>query len=240
MQDSERLTTGRSEIARKSYNRLSRWYDLLSSVFESSLRNSALKLVDAKEGETMLDIGFGTGHSIIALARLVGRSGMVYGIDISDGMWRIANDRVRKSGLNDRVYLERGDAMQLPFKDELFDAIFMSFTLELFHSTEIPAVLNQCRRVLKNDGRICVASLSKKQGPGLMVRLYLRAHQRFPGIVDCRPIYVQDDLEEAGFLTSKSIRIKKLGLPVEIVLSKKSGGVPAQSEPATAELQPTA
>ncbi|MFA5055194.1 MAG: class I SAM-dependent methyltransferase [Dehalococcoidia bacterium] len=240
MQEDERRKTERGEVARKSYNRLSRWYDLLSNGFESSLRSSALKLIDAKEGETLLEIGFGTGHCIVALARSVGRSGMVYGIDISDGMWRIANGRVRKSGLNDRVYLERGDAMQLPFKDELFDAVFMSFTVELFHSTEIPAVLSQCRRVLKNDGRICVASLSKKEEPGFMIKLYLWAHHKFPGIVDCRPIYVQDDLEEAGFLTSKSIRIKKLGLPVEIVLAKKSGAVPAQSEPAAAELQPTA
>ena len=77
MQDSERLTTGRSEIARKSYNRLSRWYDLLSSSFEKSVRNSGLKLVGAKEGETILEIGFGTGHCIVALAKAIGRSGMV-------------------------------------------------------------------------------------------------------------------------------------------------------------------
>jgi len=238
MKDEFAPGTERGEAARRSYNRLSRWYDLLSNGFESSLRNSGLKLLDAREGETILEIGFGTGNCIVALARSVGRSGMVYGIDISDGMLRIANGRVRKSGLNDRVYLERGDALRLPFKEDFFDAVFMSFTLELFHSTEIPAVLDQCRRVLKRESRICVVSLSRKEEPGRIIRLYLNAHRRFPGLVDCRPIYAQDDLEEAGFLTLQSTHMKKLGLPVDIVLAKKSGGVPADNELASAELQP--
>lgn len=238
MQDNEMRKTGRSEIARKSYNRMSRWYDLLSDRFEKSFRNSGIELIGAREGENILEVGFGTGHCIVALAKTVGGSGMVYGIDISDGMLRIANSKMRKAGLTEKVHLERGDAMQLPFKDEFFDTIFMSFTLELFHSTEIPAVLSQCRRVLKKDGRICVVSLSKKEESGFMIKLYLWAHRKFPSLIDCRPIYVQDDLEEAGFLTLKSTQLKKLGLPVEIVLARKSGSVPANAEPIAAELQP--
>jgi len=155
-------------------------------------------------------------------------------------MLRIANSRVRKAGLTERVYMERGDSLQLPFKEEFFDAVFLSFTLELFHSTEIPALLEQCRRVLKKDGHICVMSLSRKEEPGLMIKLYLWAHHKFPGLIDCRPIYVQDDLEEAGFLTLESIRMKQLGLPVEIVLARKSGGVPSSDEPVAIELQSAA
>jgi demethylmenaquinone methyltransferase/2-methoxy-6-polyprenyl-1,4-benzoquinol methylase len=235
---SEFPSTGRSETARKSYNRMSRWYDLLSNRFEKKFRNMGLELLDAKEDETLLEIGFGTGHSIVALARAVGGTGMVYGIDISDGMLQIAKNRVLKAGLTEATHLERGDAMLLPFKEEFFDAIFMSFTLELFHSTEIPVVLGQCRRVLKKDGRICVVSLSKKEQPGFMIKLYLWAHHRFPGLIDCRPIYIQDDMEEAGFLTTEAKKTKTLGFPVEIVLSRKSGGVPASAEPMAIELQP--
>jgi len=233
-------STGRSETARVSYNRMSRWYDLLSNRFERKFRDTGISMIEATGGETILEIGFGTGHSIVALARAVGGSGMVYGIDISDGMLQIAKDRVRKEGLTETAHLERGEAMQLPFKEELFDAIFMSFTLELFHSTEIPTVLSQCRRVLKKGGRICVVSLSKKEQPGFMIKLYLWAHHRFPGLIDCRPIYVQDDLEEAGFLTTEARKIKALGFPVEIVLARKSGGVPAGAEPVAIELQPAA
>lgn len=227
----------RSEAARRSYNRLSPCYDLLSTWFERGFRNSGLKLLGARKDETILEIGFGTGHCLVALAGAASSSGKVYGIDISDRMLRIAKNRVQRAGLANRVHLERGDAMQLPFKEEFFDAVFMSFTMELFHSTEIPILLSQCRRVLKHDGRICVVSLSKKEASGFIVKLYLWAHNRFPGAIDCRPIYVQDDLEEAGFRTEEIFRRKKLGLPVEIVLAKKSEGVPANSEPVAEELQ---
>jgi len=240
MQEEVGRVTRQSETARKSYNRMSRWYDLLSNRFESKFRDIGINAIEATGGETLLEIGFGTGHCIVALAKSIGSTGMVYGIDISDGMLQIANNRVRKAGLTEAAHLERGDAMQLPFKEELFDAIFMSFTLELFHSTEIPTVLSQCHRILKKGGRICVVSLSKKEQPGLMIKLYLWAHHKFPGLIDCRPIYVQDDLEEAGFLTMKSTQVKKLGLPVEIVLARKSGGVPANTEAVAIELQPAA
>jgi ubiquinone/menaquinone biosynthesis C-methylase UbiE len=233
-------STGRSETARVSYNRMSRWYDLLSNRFESKFRGIGINMLDATGGENILEIGFGTGHCIVALARAVGDTGMVYGIDISDGMLQIAKNRVIKAGLTEAAHLERGDAMQLPFKEEFFDAIFMSFTLELFHSTEIPVVLSQCRRVLKKDGRICVVSLSKKEEPGFMIKLYLWAHHRVPGLIDCRPIYVQDDLEEVGFLTTEAKKIKAMGFPIEIVLARKSGGVPANAEPIAIEQQPAA
>ena len=233
----ESLGMQQSEAARISYNRLSHWYDLLSIWFETGFRNNGFRLLDVKEDETVLEIGFGTGHCITSLARAVGDSGMVYGIDISDGMLHRANNRVSKAGLSKTVHLERGDAMQLPFKEEFFDAIFMSFTLELFHSTEIPIVLSQCRRVLKQGGRICVVSLSKKEKAGFIIKLYLWAHHRFPSLIDCHPIYVQDDLEEAAFLTIESTQVKKLGLPVEIILARKSGGIPAKAEPMAEELQ---
>ena len=230
-------STGRSETARKSYNRMSRWYDLLSNRFESKFRDIGINMLDATGVETVLEIGFGTGHSIIALAKAVGSTGMVYGIDISDGMLQITKNRVRKAGLAETAHLERGDAMQLPFKEEFFDAIFMSFTLELFNAMEILAVLSQCRRVLKKGGRICVVALSNSEQPGSMARLYLWTHHKFPGLCDCRPIYVQAVLKEAGFLIGQSSERKLMGLPIEIALARKSGGVPAKDEPMAEELQ---
>jgi ubiquinone/menaquinone biosynthesis C-methylase UbiE len=95
------------------------------------------------------------------LAQAVGDTGKVYGLDLSEGMRNVAQARIEKAGLADRVDLHLGDAVQLPFESDSFDAVSMSSVLELFGTPEIPFVLRQCRRVLHVGGRICVVSLSK-------------------------------------------------------------------------------
>jgi ubiquinone/menaquinone biosynthesis C-methylase UbiE len=215
-----RVTRSKQE-ARASYDRMSRWYDMLSGRFESIYRETGLRKLSAREGEMVLEVGFGTGHCILALAQAVGDKGKVYGIDISEGMCNIALSRIKKSGLTERVELHCGDATHLPFKANCFDAVFMSFALELFDTPEIPLILDECRRVLRSDGRICVVSMSKKAKYGVMVKLYEWFHRRFPSFVDCRPIFVQKALEREGFRIQDASEMSMWGLPVEIVLARK-------------------
>jgi demethylmenaquinone methyltransferase/2-methoxy-6-polyprenyl-1,4-benzoquinol methylase len=176
----------------------------------------------ASKGEVVLEIGYGTGKSVLALARSVGETGHVYGLDLSEGMHRVSSDRVDHAGLSERVDLRCGDAVELPFEDEIFDAVFTSFTLELFDTPEIPIVLQECYRVLRSGDRIVVVSMSKKKDHSMAVRLYEWAHERFPNHVDCRPIYVAESLLDAGFQVSERIEMKMWGLPVDAVLAKKA------------------
>jgi demethylmenaquinone methyltransferase/2-methoxy-6-polyprenyl-1,4-benzoquinol methylase len=132
-----------------------------------------------------------------------------------------ARKRLERKGLAGRVELTRGDAVNLPYKDSFFDGVFMSFTLELFDSPEIPVVLGECMRVLKEGGRICVASMSDQGKNGLMMKLYLWSHGRFPRFVDCRPIFARKFVEDAGFGIEGYEIMSMWGLPVEIVLGSK-------------------
>jgi ubiquinone/menaquinone biosynthesis C-methylase UbiE len=205
--------------ARTSYNKLSRWYDLVSGSSEKKYRDVGLQKLAARPGERALEIGFGTGHCILALAEAVGAEGKVCGIDLSEGMLGIAQARIDGAGLQDRVDLRAGDALHLPFGPGSFDGVFMSFTLELFDTPEIPQVLEQCRTALKPGGRLAVVSLVKK--PGTAVRIYEWFHERMPAAVDCRPIHAQADLEAAGFELREATPMSMWGLPVEIILSLK-------------------
>jgi demethylmenaquinone methyltransferase/2-methoxy-6-polyprenyl-1,4-benzoquinol methylase len=210
------------EAARASYNRLSRWYDVIAGSTEKKYRDWGLEKLSARPGEKILEIGFGTGHCLVALAKAVGPSGRVAGVDISDGMLAMARERLQAEGLSDRVDLYLGDAAKLDFIESgSLDGVFMSFTLELFDNPEIPRVLQECHRILKSGGRLAVVSMTKTNPPGVAVRMYEWFHEKMPNYADCRPIFARQAIEQSGF-TIQDVSVSSMwGLPVEIVLGRK-------------------
>ena len=211
------------EDARTSYNRLSRWYDVIAGSTEKKYRDWGLEKLSAQPGEKILEIGFGTGHCLVSLAKAVGQAGKVIGLDISDGMLSIARERLQKEGLSDCVDLHLGDAEKLDFIEAgTLDGVFMSFTLELFDNPEIPRVLQECHRILRPGGRLAVVSMTKTNPPGVAVRMYEWFHEYMPNYADCRPIFARQSIEQNGFAIQDVSVSSMWGLPVEIVLGKKS------------------
>lgn len=209
-----------SSDARHAYNRLSRWYDLLAGGSEGPLRELGLSLLDVKCGERVLEIGYGTGHALVALAQAVGPAGSVVGLDISDGMARVAADRLSSADHRDRVLLCLANGVYHCVAGQTVDAVFLSFTLELFDTPEIPRVLENCYQVLRSEGRICVVSLVKDDdGDGIPVRVYEWAHRRWPQWVDCRPIPLRQILTSAGLHITDAVRRRMWGLPVDVVVA---------------------
>jgi len=202
------------------YDKISKVYDLLSEHTEGSVREAGLRMLAPQPGETVLEIGFGTGHALVWLACAVGHSGKVHGIDLSDGMMAVTEALLRHEGIADRVALRTGDATGLPYPADSMDAVFMSFTLELFDTLEIPVVLAQCRRVLKTGGRIVVVGMSKEGEHGLVYEAYEWTHRHFPNFVDCRPILVSRAVADAGFLVSEKQHVQ-IWVPMEIVRGEK-------------------
>jgi demethylmenaquinone methyltransferase/2-methoxy-6-polyprenyl-1,4-benzoquinol methylase len=135
-------------------------------------------------------------------------------------MCELANREVSRHELADRVELTCGDAERLPYPDQSLDGVFMSFTLELFDTPEIPSVLAECRRVLAPGGRIAVVAVSKNGKADLVVKAFEWTHRHFPNLMDCRPIYVQAALEAAGF-TIERAETRHMWVPVEIVLGRR-------------------
>ncbi len=210
------------EEAKQFYNRISKLYEFVAGVFERKYAEMALERLAVKNGEIVLEIGFGCGHCLKRIAQSVGNKGKAYGIDISPGMLEVAKKRLEKARLIDRVELYCGDAAKLPYDDNTFNAAFMSFTLELFDTPEIPQVLRETKRVLKPDGRLGVVSISKSYGEPTVLRLYEWTHKKWPKYVDCRPIYVEKSLRDAGYEIRSKEKVRLLGLPGEIVIATKA------------------
>ncbi|HEX5082719.1 MAG TPA: class I SAM-dependent methyltransferase [Blastocatellia bacterium] len=206
---------------RAFYNKISRVYDLLADHSEEPVRRAGLEKLNARHGEKVLEIGFGTGHCLISLARAVGPTGKVYGVDLSDEMLKVALENLDKEGLADRVELICEDAEKLPYAAETLDAIFMCFTLELFDTPEIPKVLAECRRALRPGGRIVVVGVSKEGEGGVILQVFEWTHKHFPNLMDCRPIFVRNALEAAGFRI-ENVENRTMWVPVEIALAFKA------------------
>jgi ubiquinone/menaquinone biosynthesis C-methylase UbiE len=203
---------------RAYYNKIAKVYDLLAERSEQPMRDAALEKLAAAPGEQVLEIGFGTGHTLATLARTVGPGGKVFGIDLSDHMVAMTRELLQKEGLGDRAELQCGDAEHLPHPDGSLDAVLMIFTLELFDTPAIPRVLAECRRVLRPGGRIVVAGISKEGKQGLVIKAFEWTHRHFPNLMDCRPIYVRRALESAGFRI-QDVAIEHMWVPVEIALA---------------------
>jgi demethylmenaquinone methyltransferase/2-methoxy-6-polyprenyl-1,4-benzoquinol methylase len=206
---------------RAFYDKISGVYDLLAEHSEGPVRQTGLDLLALTLGERVLEIGYGTGHCLVQIAEAVGPEGKVFGIDLSEGMRAQARDRVEKEHLIDRVELSCGDATHLPYPDGSMDAVFMSFTLELFDTPEIPQVLDGCARVLRPGGRIGVVAITKEGKEGFAVEAYEWTHQHFPNLLDCRPIFVRRALEDAGF-SIRNATIANMWVPVEVVVGAKA------------------
>lgn len=116
-------------------------------------RQHLLHALAPREGDHLLDVGCGIGHMTIALAHLVGNTGMVTGIDRSRTMIDEARRRLRLRG-DLPIAFRVEDAHWLSFADLSFDAALVVSTLVYVRQPR--QVLSEIRRVLKPGGRIAL------------------------------------------------------------------------------------
>ncbi|MFJ2621345.1 demethylmenaquinone methyltransferase [Glutamicibacter sp. NPDC087344] len=135
------------------FDKLAPRYDLLNTLMTGGIVNYWRKItteaIAPKPGERILDLAAGTGTSSMPLAKAGAK---VTACDMSTGM--LEEGRKRYPEL-DFVY---GDAHELPFEDDTFDAVTISYGLRNIDDTE--KALSELRRVTKPGGRIVVAEFS--------------------------------------------------------------------------------
>lgn len=209
-----------------TYDRIATLYDRVVARLEAATRSQALWTLGPSACERILELGCGGGHALVEIADAVGPDGRAVGLDASAGMLNRARDRVENcsgGGGSDAV-LTLGDARELPFQNDAFDGVYVAETLELFSADEMTSVLDECRRVLRPDGRLVVASMDRAGWEDTaFVRGYEWVYRNLPGYasVGCRPIYVEEVVADAGFQVERSEGIVPAALwPIRIVRAR--------------------
>lgn len=220
--EASRVTLSIDEI-RRLYDLLSPVYDFFTR-YEAAARKKALEITATGKGFRVLEVGFGTGKLLLEFARKVGETGQVCGLDISSRMVNRARKNVESQNLIEKVDLVIGDVNNTPFLNSTFDVVLSSYLLDLVDTPNIPTVLGEFERVLRQGGRLVLVSLSKGQRWFDNMKLYEWIYARSPSLFGgCRPILLEPQLKQLSFknVNRELIHAGYL-MPTEIVWADKS------------------
>jgi SAM-dependent methyltransferase len=150
--------TNIEEAVKESYGK--RWASLKAtkaaqSESQASMRSAHEALLEELrpfEGMTVLDIGSGSGETVLAIAEKVGSTGKSVGIDFSPDGIKLARENAKKRGLEKIAEFHQAHAVELPFPDNTFDAVISECVVCLIQDKQ--KVLNEKARVLRSGGRV--------------------------------------------------------------------------------------
>lgn len=124
------------------------------------LRQFGLQIMEPRQGDRILEIGFGGGRFISALMTRVGE-GTVCGIDISRDMVNVASRRNRKWIERGNLELQQASVQHIPYEDGFFDVAYTANTIYFWPNPE--QNLREVKRVLAEGGRFLCAMRLKHQ-----------------------------------------------------------------------------
>ena len=151
---------GKKEQVTQMFDTISGNYDGLNRVISFGIdikwRKKVLELVSAKNPENILDIATGTGDLAILLAKTNAKK--IVGLDISSGMLEVGIEKIKTKKLENIIDMVIGDSENLPFPDNHFDAITVSFGIRNFETLD--KGLAEILRVLKPKGIFVILETS--------------------------------------------------------------------------------
>lgn len=143
---------GKKEQVAKMFDNISENYDGLNRVISFGIdvkwRKKVIQIIGENKPKTLLDIATGTGDLAIMMAEL--KPEKIVGLDISEGMLEVGKQKVAAKKLDGLIDMVLGDSENIPFDDNYFDAITVSFGVRNFENLD--KGLQEILRVLKPRG----------------------------------------------------------------------------------------
>ncbi|OXM16647.1 demethylmenaquinone methyltransferase [Paenibacillus herberti] len=132
--------------------------DLLSFRQHKAWRKFTMRKMNVRPGETAIDLCCGTCDWTLAIAKASG-NGKIIGLDFSQAMLDVGQNKVNQEKLGDQITLVQGNAMVLPYPDNSFDYATIGFGLR--NVPDLHQVLREMKRVVKPGGKVVCLELSK-------------------------------------------------------------------------------
>jgi cyclopropane fatty-acyl-phospholipid synthase-like methyltransferase len=188
------------------YDRRSQTYDDNESLIQICHR--LLEYAQVEVGQTILDIGTGTGHLAIALAQIVGDKGRVIGIDISPRMLEQARIKVDELRFKN-IELQLADAEALDYPINTFDRILCANTFPWLEDKE--ATLRLWHQFLKPGGQISIHTPADTAYIGAVIlrRVFakhgisLEASNRLGSVEQCQNLFANAGFESIEIETEQ-------------------------------------
>lgn len=165
----EQVTPYNSEASKKSqvedmFDNIAPKYDLLNHVLSMKIdvlwRNRLVKWMSEDHPKEVLDVATGTGDLAVTVQK--GTEANVVGLDLSQQMLNVGDIKIKKLKLDGKISLQKGDAENLPFEDNRFDAVSVAFGVRNFEN--LTKGLAEMRRVVKEGKSVYILEFSKVEG----------------------------------------------------------------------------
>ncbi len=204
------------EKVRSVYNGMARIYDLWGANMEGHARKRGIELAQVQDGECVLDVATGTGLILAELARQ-NPHGLNAGIDISEGMFAKAQEKLSRMGA--QVELKIGSAFEIPYPDHTFDLLTNGYMFDLMPFDAMPKILAEFRRVLKPTGRLILINMTIGERFGSQI--YEGIYKLAPALMGgCRGVQMVELLRQTSFGILTREYHQQMLFPSEITLAK--------------------
>ena len=155
---------GKKKEVEDMFDNIAPKYDLLNHVLSMKIdvlwRNTLVKWMNADQPKEVLDVATGTGDLAIAVQK--GTGAKIVGLDLSQQMLNVGIEKIKKISLTDQIEMIKGDAENLPFESNKFDAVSVAFGVRNFENLE--KGLDELKRVVKEGKSVYILEFSKVEG----------------------------------------------------------------------------
>lgn len=223
---------GKKKEVEDMFDNIAPKYDLLNHVLSMKIdvlwRNTLVKWMNADQPKEVLDVATGTGDLAIAVQK--GTGAKIVGLDLSQQMLNVGIEKIKKISLTGQIEMIKGDAENLPFESNKFDAVSVAFGVRNFENLE--KGLAELKRVVKDEKSVYILEFSKVEGflapfymfyfknilpqIGKLVSKDNRAYTYLPDSVNAFPFgeKMKTILLNVGF---KKVEYKKLSLGIATI-----------------------